>query len=329
MIFPTICTLLLVPMLNTAQSGDAQLQSVMTKKVSHEQEDTSTQPTKTSKPLRKKVTPIKDGVKDTDKRKEPKPTKKRKPKDPRDIAPSKGIRQTNLEEAVAAKDYYIRHDDPNLAAKYLERALSLAKDHNKREELTLELADLYLSLEKRDKASILYSQFKTLYPGSDQIKHVHFKELEATFHDTQVHTRDQSKTKATVKLAKQFLEEFPEDTTYKKRVEDMRLKAYFLLILHELGIAEFYISKYTYKPQENFLKAARRRLAYIIREYLPHIPNSSHLLSKEDQMSSTNNQALQQELQEAIDTIRAVVNKEQSSIDQAAIESIKPPSKKE
>jgi outer membrane protein assembly factor BamD (BamD/ComL family) len=195
--------------------------------------------------------------------------------------PIKGIKQTTLDEALRCKSYYLKQGDKELASKYLDRALSLAKDHKVRSELMLELADLYMLLEQRAKAAKLYNNYKLFYPGSSSIYHVRYQEIVANDLDALDSSKDQSKTKETVKLAKQFLQDFSHADLYNKQVTDILYRNYLKLMKSELSIASFYLNKYSYDSKESSLKAAHQRISYLLKEYACQLPQSQHLVPLE------------------------------------------------
>lgn len=192
--------------------------------------------------------------------------------------PLKGIKHTNLDEAIRCINFYKAQGDQDLAAKYLEHALTLAKDHKILAQLTLDLADLYMELEKRDKAGKYYNQYKILYPGSPQIKYVLFQELMATELDSLESDKDQSKTKAALKLGQQFLADFPDDSEYAEKVKEIIQRCYQKLTKSELQAASFYINKFYYETKESALKAAHKRIEFLLKEYAYHLDGGEELL---------------------------------------------------
>ena len=193
--------------------------------------------------------------------------------------PIKGIKQTTREEALLCKEYYKQKRDFDLTAKYLEHALTLVQDHSQRGELLLELADCYMELEEREKAARLYGQYKALYPGSVSIKYVLFQELLAQNYEMLSSTKDQSKTKETLKLAQEFLKEFPEDTTHHSQIREIMQKCYLTLLASEIEASNFYLNKYRYTSDVGVLKAAQARIEYALKEYMPHLEGMEQFLT--------------------------------------------------
>jgi outer membrane protein assembly factor BamD (BamD/ComL family) len=192
--------------------------------------------------------------------------------------PIKGIKDTTLEEAMLCKNYYKKIEDYDLVSKYLEHALTLAKDHMLRSKLILELGDIYMKLEDKDKAEKMYNQYKLLYPGSPQINYVLYQEIVASYEDAGESTKDATKNKNTVKLAESYLKEFSNDEEHSERVKKMLEDSYFKLFKKEIDTADFYVKKYSYDPNERVLISAKKRIQKALKEYASHVPNNEELL---------------------------------------------------
>ncbi len=148
-----------------------------------------------------------------------------------------------------------------------------------RRELTLELADLYMELGQRSKASKLYNQYKIFYPGSPAITYVLYREIVANKYDSLLSSKDQSKTLETLALARQFLEEFPEGTEYTKDVKKIIRLTLLKLLKSEVAAIQFYLSKYVYESKQSVLKAAHDRLEYALKEYAANLKGAENLLN--------------------------------------------------
>jgi outer membrane protein assembly factor BamD (BamD/ComL family) len=223
--------------------------------------------------------------------------------------PAKAIRQTDREEALRCKNFYQEQDELDLAAKYLERLLALTADPKSRGELILELADMYMTLGNREKAGKLYRQHKTLYPGSDRITYVLYQEIVALDEDSLPSTKDQTKTKEVIKLAQAFLKEFPQDKTYQEKVALILVKAYLKLLKSELRTAAFYLNKYSYDKNMGALKAAQSRIEYLLKEYVPHLPDTEDLLALKYTFDANSSpSAYQASLEQAVAGLQAYVD---------------------
>lgn len=192
--------------------------------------------------------------------------------------PVKGVKDTTLDEAILCKNYYKKIEDYDLAAKYLEHALTLAKDHLLRSKIILELGDFYMKLDDKDKAEKMYNQYKLLYPGSPQINYVLYQEIVASYEDAGESAKDATKNKNTVKLAEEYLKEFGNDEEHSERVQKMLEDSYFKLFKKEIDTADFYIKKYAYDPNERVLVSAKKRIQKALNEYAAHVPNNEALL---------------------------------------------------
>lgn len=185
--------------------------------------------------------------------------------------PKKNIKDMTLPEALEAKTYYTALNQTEFVIKTLERIIALCTDHQILGDVMLELADLQLNLGNLEGAQKLYSDYKTLFPGSTYIKHARYQEIFAHYWDALDAERDQSKTQETIKLAQNFLEEFPHDDHFTPSVTETLKTCYTKLLESELHGIEFYLNKYHYADDQNALTAAKNRLAYVEKELLPHI----------------------------------------------------------
>lgn len=222
--------------------------------------------------------------------------------------PSKSVKQTTEAEALQCKAYYKEHGNLDLAAKYLEHALSKTTDHHLRKDLILELADMYMELGSKDKASKLYAQYKTLYPGSPLIKYVLYQEVAANYGDTLASTKDQTKTKEVIKLAQAYLEEFPDDVEYTHKVRAFLGDASLKLLRNEFITITFYLHKYTYAPDASLLKATKQRLSHVIQEYFRFLPDNSGLLKLNDTLHTLPDSPTYESLKAIANVIEAYLN---------------------
>lgn len=192
--------------------------------------------------------------------------------------PIKGVKDTTLDEAILCKNYYKKIEDYDLASKYLEHALTLAKDHVLRSNIILELADVYMKLDNKDKAEKMYNQYKLLYPGSPKINYVLYQEMVASYEDAGESTKDATKNQNTVKLAEQYLKEFGDDEEHSERVKLMLQDSNFKLFKKEIDTAAFYLQKYSYEPSDALAKSAAKRVKKALESYTDHLPLNEELL---------------------------------------------------
>lgn len=192
--------------------------------------------------------------------------------------PVKGVKDTTLDEAILCKSYYKKIEDYDLASKYLEHALTLAKDHMLRSKLILELGDVYMKMDNKDKAEKMYNQYKLLYPGSPKINYVLYQEIAASYEDAGESAKDATKNKNTVKLAEEYLKEFGEDEEHSEQVKKMLEDSYIKLFKKEVDAAAFYLHKYSYESNERILLSAKKRVQKALNDYAAHMPGNAELL---------------------------------------------------
>lgn len=175
------------------------------------------------------------------------------------------LRDMTYEELKEAKGRYLANNDPVGASKFLEKMLPMCADLNELHDIMLELADLFYTLEDREKAGKIYQEFSKLYPGSSKVEYAYFKAIECSFAQISDPERDQSKTKETIELAEQFLERAMVFTTYTPNVSEILAKSRTQLLESEMGIFNFYLDR-------GMIRSAEKRLANIRKEFLPFIP---------------------------------------------------------
>lgn len=188
---------------------------------------------------------------------------------------NKKIEKLTFEEAQQVYNYYQRgHKDLQLIMT-LERMLSLSSDHTVVEPLLKQAADLYFEQGNYKKAEELYASYSQLYPGSEAIDYVQKQEIEASNNQRSIAQRDQTKTKKTIALAKNFLSTFPSTNKYYTRVHEIMIDCYFIIMESELNKIRFYINRYYLLEQPKALEAAWQRLADMNRDVLANIDDQS------------------------------------------------------
>lgn len=185
---------------------------------------------------------------------------------------TKKIDRMGLDEAKDAYKYYKLHGRKYLLAQTIERIISLTTDHKIINPLLIELADLKFELEKFPEAELLYSKYAEFYPGEKSSKHARFMEIVSSQKRENDPRQDQAKTEKTVRLIKNFLENFEADGTYKKQIEKILNECYTKIIESELYKIEFYLHKYKYSGKASSLKAAEERLIYLRDNMFNQIP---------------------------------------------------------
>jgi outer membrane protein assembly factor BamD (BamD/ComL family) len=190
------------------------------------------------------------------------------------IGPTKRVQDMNFEEAVQAKDYYKAKDSKESTTKALERIVSLCTDHTQISSYIIELADMYLEQDMYEEAQQSFNQFRTLFPGSEQIQYAWYQEIRSHYLNTLDPQRDQAETQKTIELAEEYLSTFPSNIQYQKEIEAIREKSYKSLLEHELYVINFNIKQFHNFDNHQHLTAAQYRLAHIQHALLPHIQDT-------------------------------------------------------
>lgn len=182
--------------------------------------------------------------------------------------PNKKIKDMNYEEARAAKDYYQQQYNDNSVVKCLERLVTLSADHTQTKEHLHELGERYLTLGRHKEAQETFEQCRLLFPG-DNASYIRYQEIRSHYLDLKDPTRDQTETRTTIELTKEYGELFSHDKTYSVEVKDIQYQCYRQLIDSELFTMQQYLNKYNYSGRISSLRAAARRLRFIINDLLP------------------------------------------------------------
>jgi len=196
---------------------------------------------------------------------------KRKHKRPKDLS---------IQEAEEEIAFYADTEQYDNEIRILKHILTIETDQKKIGTYMLRLAKLQTSLGKLEEAQKTYHSFRSLYPGHQKIKKAMYREVLTHFWHILPPDRDQSRTEKTVKLAKNFIEEFPEDLLYKDSVENTIAVCHKNLFEGEIVRARHYITKNKYEPSEQTLMAAYQRLAYAQKEFLPKVVSSQETLAQ-------------------------------------------------
>lgn len=215
------------------------------------------------------------------------------------VLPVKGIAQTNLEEAVLCKKYYKSIKDYDLAVKYAEQNLSLEKDLDSRANLILEIAELYMILENYNKANLYYKRFKELYPGSDKINYVMYKEIKSSKARELDPLHDQVITEETIKLSNEFLKNYPDDPNAAE-VKDILRNSNLKILEYDLNIAKFYLNKYSYEKAVNDLVAAFGRIEDIANLDIVQLEDAVELKDIAKNIVKTPKEKLLSDLEKAV-----------------------------
>jgi outer membrane assembly lipoprotein YfiO len=185
---------------------------------------------------------------------------------------NKKIEKLSYDEALKVYEYYKHNEKDYQLIMTIERLVSLATDHTTLEPLLREIADLYYEQGSYKKAEERYATYAQMYPGSKNIDYIQKQQIEASFQQKSIAQRDQTKTKNTIKLARDFLNNFP-TSSYRERVQKILNECYFIIMESEINQVIFYISRFNITHYPKALEAAWQRLADLNRDVLPYIDN--------------------------------------------------------
>jgi outer membrane assembly lipoprotein YfiO len=180
----------------------------------------------------------------------------------------KKSKDMSREEAQKAKEYYEIVEDDAMMGTMLERLITIATNPQETREWILELADCYTRQGELQKAQQLYHQYTVLYPGAPDIEYVYYQEIMTNFWDIVSTDRDQHQTRTTLKLATDFLKEFPANS-YTASVHDVIKTCYINLFDNELSIIHHYLAKYYYTYDPQTLVAISKRFEHILQDLIP------------------------------------------------------------
>lgn len=163
-------------------------------------------------------------------------------------------------------DYSQKHKiDTHLFANILERLIALSDNHAGVKIYKLQYADAHFAMNHIAIAALYYEDFATLYPGSQEAEYALYKAVLCMFELCLSEDRDQSNTKKTIELAKEFLTRSPKEE-YKKEIEATLLSCYNRLFDHEIYIFNFYLKRKKFT-------SARMRLDFMPKLFDAVIPD--------------------------------------------------------
>lgn len=192
-------------------------------------------------------------------------TSQEKRKHKRTGPPPKTYREYNFEEFEEVKNTLLKNKDLEGAIRVAERMVPLAKKLIDLEKISLDLADLYFEAGYYEKAAQKYTEFTKLYPGNANIEHALYYAIECNFKNILDAEHDQTVTKETIELTKQFLDRASIFVEYKDKVTDIQKMCYNRLIESEESIINFYLDRGNYK-------SVQKRLDNLKKDYLDFMP---------------------------------------------------------
>jgi outer membrane protein assembly factor BamD (BamD/ComL family) len=185
-------------------------------------------------------------------------------------APTKSIKDMNFKDAAEAKAYHEHMKNDDTVIKCAQRMLAVGGDPEKMRALRLELAELFLEKNNYTEAERYALEYQKHYPGSEEARYANYIAIKSNFSAKLTADRDQTKTEATIKLAREFLEKYPADAEYTQSIKDMMEVCYKDLITSELNVINSQLKKYQYTKNTTTLTGAPKRIAYIKEKLLPH-----------------------------------------------------------
>jgi outer membrane assembly lipoprotein YfiO len=167
------------------------------------------------------------------------------------------------EELVVAKNVQKEKGNNYVTIKYLEQILKMCTDITLLSEHLLELADVLHEDGQHQKASLVYTQYCSLYPGSVKQEYALYRSAISSFACILPIDRDQTKTEETLAITEIFLKQ-DHFKQYRDEVAHIQTKCYEHLAASECNICNFYITR-------NKFTAAEKRLTKIRSYWLPKL----------------------------------------------------------
>lgn len=210
---------------------------------------------------------LEDLIEKVEKQEELDPAKKQKtglinliaqaPRCPYSNTPLKKLKAEHLEEVYA---YTQTHKmDAAFMIELLERLIALSDNHAGVKKYKLQLADTHYKVHHIEKAAACYEDFAVLYPGSNENEYVLYKAVMCMFELSLDADRDQTNTKKTITLIKEFLKHAKKSELIEE-AQTMLQRCYDRLYDHEVYVFNFYTKK------KNFT-AAQMRLDYLAKTF--------------------------------------------------------------
>lgn len=197
------------------------------------------------------------------------------------------------EQLIAAKDKQKAQGNPSAVIKYLDQLLKLSTDVAQISQHLIELADTFFDDGQFAKAAHIYTQYCTMYPGSDRQEYALYRSIASSFACILAIDRDQTKTEETLGLTEVFLiqEHFKQ---YRDEVVQIQNQCYEQLAASECNICSYYLT--TGKT-----RAAEKRISQIRSYWLPKLPTLEpdiialevQLAEKKEKLELLNNKHLQ------------------------------------
>lgn len=178
----------------------------------------------------------------------------------------KTYREYTYDELKLVRNKLRKNGDLEGAIRVAERMVPMCKKLIELEELSLDLADLIYEYGDFEKSAKLYTEFAKLYPGNTGVERALYRAITCNFNCILDAERDQTRTKDTIELTKQFLERADVFKDYVQEVEEIQRNCYTRLFESEMNVVDFYLNR-------GSLRSAQKRLENIKKEYLELLPS--------------------------------------------------------
>ncbi len=175
-------------------------------------------------------------------------------------------------ELKIAKRRCIEAKNFEIAAKYLERMITLCEDVKEKATLIIELADIFYGQKEFDTAKKWYQEFEQLYPGNQLIEKAKRNIILCTNEGILSADRDQSPTEETLRLSQEYLDK----DSYKRcraEIEKIKKECEAILAQADCNVTKFYIKQGDYS-------SAERRMKHIRTTWLEKVPQMSTALAQ-------------------------------------------------
>ncbi len=176
------------------------------------------------------------------------------------------------DELKVAKRRCIEAKNIEIAAKYIERMITLCEDVKEKATLIIDLADLFYEQKEFDTAKKWYLEFVQLYPGNQSIEKAKRNIILCTKERILTPDRDQSPTEETLKLSQEYLDK-DSYSTYRDEISKIKKECETILAQADCNVAEFYIKRGDYS-------SAERRVKHIRTAWLEKVPQMSTTLAQ-------------------------------------------------
>ncbi len=171
----------------------------------------------------------------------------------------------DAEELRRAADLSIQLCKADRALTYLKQIAAGSKDSETIERVKLEIADLLFDQQLFEKATVAYTEYLDLYPGSSNAEDAHYRKTVCLSKRVLSLDQDQAITREALALAESYVEKGSVYKKYTKEIETIRQDCYTLLCHSEIDTFNFYLKKESYD-------AANSRLVYARSQYVPKLP---------------------------------------------------------